>query len=42
MIFGNSESLGRSREMNVLNLDMLKRELPSIVRNLSTEFVKAV
>lgn len=36
------ESLGRSREMNVLNLNMLKRELPGIVRNLSTEFVKAV
>src|SRR6056297_3547532 len=35
------ESLGRSREMNVLNLNMLKRELPAVIRNLSTEVMKA-
>lgn len=35
------ESLGRSRQMNVLNLNMLKREMPSIVRTLSSEIVRA-
>lgn len=35
------ESLGRSRQMNVLNLNMLKREISAIVRNLHTDLVQA-
>ncbi len=35
------ESLGRSRQMNVLNLNMLKREISGIVRNLHTDLVQA-
>jgi len=35
------ESLGRSRKMNVLNLNMLKRKIPSVIRNLSIEMIKA-